>query len=410
METVSSNGRPWLVPSGSVSPFNPSPPGKRVEFYDTTLRDGEQQAGVIFNVAEKVEIFRRLESAGVQYVETGMIATSEEETAVVKRLAAEGHTARVHVLSRAMKSDIDIAADAGADGVTMEILANPTLASAIFGWTAADITTRALAGARAARDRGVDVNFFLIDATRIAVEWAKEMIGALHEQQLVDSVTLADTFGVAEPSGIGALVGEIVREFGVPVHVHAHNDYGLGVANSLAALDAGAQVVQATMNSLGERAGNADLCMVGAAVQFMRQWDSGLDFPTLRGAAELIARYSHIPIPPNAPVIGPALFDVEAGIAAAFYAGARREDLRFFYPYLPELVGSGARIVMGKGSGKANVDLTLERLEVHGLSDEEKRDVLALTKKLGAEHGRLLTDEEFLEICRASDGRGGTAE
>ncbi len=390
----------WLRPWGSTSIFSVDTPARPVALYDTTLRDGEQQAGVIFSVEQKVEIFRAIERANITYIETGMIAASPEEAEVVRRIASDGHTSGLYVLSRSMESDIDVAAKAGVDGVTMEILANPVLADAIFGWSTADILQKALTAARHARQSGIFLNFFLIDASRTPMEWTLELVGTLAAEHLLDAVTLADTFGVASPQSVTTMIGRVVAEVDVPVHIHAHNDFGMGVANALAAFDAGAGVAQGTLNGLGERAGNADLAHIAAALQLMRGWPVGVDFKCLRAAAQLIASSSGVPLPPNYPVLGSDLFDIEAGIAAAFYAGALERDVRYFYPFLPEQVGAEARIVLGKGVGVANVKLLLKEHGCTDVPEETLRAIVGRVKDEATRARRLLTSGEFADICR----------
>ncbi len=126
---------PWVTPQGSTCPSNPeAAEGVGFELYDTTLRDGEQQAGVCLGPDQKVRIFRALEQTGIRFIETGMLPVSEDEQSVVKQLRAEGHDSRVYVLSRSMEEDVLLARDCGSDGVSLEILVNDSLAEKIFSW------------------------------------------------------------------------------------------------------------------------------------------------------------------------------------------------------------------------------------------------------------------------------------
>ncbi len=393
---------PWVTPQGSTCPSNPeAAEGVGFELYDTTLRDGEQQAGVCLGPDQKVRIFRALEQTGIRFIETGMLPVSEDEQSVVKQLRAEGHDSRVYVLSRSMEEDVLLARDCGSDGVSLEILVNDSLAEKIFSWDRDTIFRKASKAAALAKDSGLEVNLFGIDATRANLGWLGEFFSRLQATGSVDYVTIADTFGVCYPSGMSTIVTSL-KEMGIslPIQVHCHEDYGLGVANSLAALQAGAIVIQGSMNHLGERAGNASIAQVAVAAGQLLGYEPNVDIAQLRSVAALISNETKIPLYPNEPVVGPTLFDIEAGIAAAYFE-AVTDDLRQFYGYLPEIVGATPRVVMGKGSGIANVRLKLAEIGAGPMEESIERGLLARVKSTGAQLGRCLTDEEFRRLMEA---------
>lgn len=373
---------------------------RQVVLYDTTLRDGEQQAGVAFDVTQKVEIFRQIEAVGVPVIETGFIAISDDEAEVVRRLKADGTTSKVFLLARCMTEDLERAAAAGADGVTLEMIANPALAERIFGWTRKELVERASEHAKVARDLGLEVNFFGIDATRADVTWLGEFYGNVSASTELDSVTIADSFGATGPTETAALVEVVRAATNAPVQVHCHNDLGLAVANSLAAVDAGATFVQGTVNGLGERAGNADLGQVAVAVAVLRGWTTDVDLSGLRNLSTAVARESGQAVEANRAVVGPRLFEIESGVAAAILERLDGETPELFYTYLPELLGTTPVVRAGKGSGIANLRLALASAGIPAVDEAVLRDRLPAVKSRGQEAHRCLTVEELLEVLQ----------
>jgi methanogen homocitrate synthase len=394
---------PWLTQWGSRSSrAQPLEPHKEVLLYDTTLRDGEQQANLCFGLEQKLRMFRAIERGGADLIETGMLPVHNDEQTLVRTLRAEGHTSKVYVLARALEADIDLAAETGADGVTIEMLVNAPLAELRFGWSKESLITRVRDAVDHAKGLGLEANVFGIDATRADLDW---LCTYFAETSLnADYVTIADSFGVCDPQAMSAIVAAVVESVGVPVQVHCHEDFGLGVANSLAAVDAGAGVVQGTINGIGERAGNTSLPVFAAAARFLRGWTVHADFDALRLASKMVADESGIPLRPNAPIVGETLYDMEAGIVTGLYESMIGEDERHVWPVLPEQVGTRARIRLGKASGIANVRMLAPQF---GWTSEEGTDaegstdlraVLDLVKERGSELGRCLTNEEAAEV------------
>jgi isopropylmalate/homocitrate/citramalate synthase len=396
---------PWLTEWGSRSSCaRPLDPDTAVQLYDTTLRDGEQQANLCFGLDQKLRLFRAIDATGVDYIETGMLPVHPDEQELVRRLVAEGHDAKIFVLARALESDLRLTADVRADGATIEMLVNAPLAELRFGWNKDSLIARVREAVDQARDLGLMANVFAIDATRSDLDWLCEFFAATSEH--ADYVTIADSFGVCDPIAMGQIVAAVVDAVDVPVQVHCHEDFGLAVANSLAAVEAGARVVQGTTNGIGERAGNTTLPVFAAAARFLRGWTVNADFAAMREAALLVAEDTHIPLRPNAPVVGPTLYDMEAGIVTSLYESLVDEDERHVWPYLPKHIGTNARVRLGKASGIANVRM---RAGDFGWSDsvsasddnEGLRDVLERVKEAGVAQGRCLTDDEAEQIYTA---------
>ncbi len=396
---------PWLTEWGSKSSrARPYEPDRTVLLYDTTLRDGEQQCNLCFGLEQKLRMFRAIERGGVDFIETGMLPVHPDEVSVVKTLVAEGHDSKIFVLARALDSDLQLAADAGADGVTVEMLVNAPLAELRFGWPKEALITRVRDAVTRSKELGLEVNVFAIDATRADLDWLCEYFAETSTD--ADYVTIADSFGVCDPTAMSEIIAAVTSSVSVPIQVHCHEDYGLGTANSLAAIDAGASVVQGTVNGIGERAGNTSLPVFAAAARFLRGWNVGADFDAMREASMLVAEESGIALRPNAPVVGPTLFDMEAGIVTGLYEAMITEDERHVWPFLPEHVGTRARVRLGKASGIANIRMQAPRFGWSGIKgaaddDLDLRTVLERVKEAGSEHGRCLTDDEAAAIYEA---------
>lgn len=387
----------YLVPGGSTSPENPPATGRQARIYDVTLRDGEQQAGVVFSVEQKVEIFGALDALGVPVIETGMAAVSTEELEVVRRVKAAEHQARVFLLSRAMISDVELAASAEADGVTIEIIANQVVAGQILGWAPGAGAEKAKAAIAAARSRGLDVNLFFVDATRVPAATLGELAHEIGQEVMPDTVTIADTFGVCAPSAIAAYVRALDDAAGVPVYVHCHNEYALAVANSMAGLEAGAFGVHTAVNGLGERAGNAALEDVVMACRGPYGFATGIDHTGLRALSRLVAERAGTAPAVNKGTVGPSLFTIESGVAATFYEALVDDDLRHFYAYTPDTVGATVDVLLGKGSGVANLRLRLREMGREDLVDRAD-ELLAAVKAEATTRLRPLTEPEFAAL------------
>jgi isopropylmalate/homocitrate/citramalate synthase len=365
-----------------------------------TLRDGEQQAGIVFSIEQKLEIFAALDALGVPTIETGMAAVSRDELDVVRRAQASDHRAKIFMLARAIASDVQLAASAGADGVTIETIANPTVARGVLGWAPGAAVEKATAAIGEARAQGLAVNMFFVDATRVGAAELGVLAHEISDAAAPDTITIADTFGVCNGRAIAAYVRAVAEAAGVPVYVHCHNEYGLGTSNSMAGVEAGAFGVHTSINGIGERAGNAALEDVVMACRGPHDFVTGIDHTRLRAASALVAAHAGVPVATNKGTVGPSLFTIESGIAATFYEALRDSDLRHFYAYTPDSVDAPVEVLLGKGSGAANIRLRLRMLGREDLCDRAD-ELMAAVKDVATEHLRPLTEDEFLALIEA---------
>lgn len=399
-------GTPWHTPSWFTSPWNhePSVVGDLefpagIEIHDVTLRDGEQQAGVIFTADEKIRIAEALAEAGVHRIEAGLPAVSPSDFDAVKRIASMGLPSKIYAFSRCIVEDVERAIACGVHGVVMEIPSSRHLIELGYRWSVERAIDLSVAATRKAHEAGLAVSFFPIDATRASLEDYLNLVESVAKDGHLDGLGLVDTFGVLTPHAVERFVRASQQRFTVPLETHFHMDYGLGVANSLIAAAAGVGVIQTTVSGIGERAGNTPMEEVVLALLTLYGRDTGIVTQKLTSLARLVAELSGVEQPSNRAVTGTRLFDVESGIIAGWVRNVRDGDRAEALPYLPDLVGqTGAHIVMGKGSGVDNVSEWLDRA---GLSaDETQRlEILQRVKAFSLDHKRLLTQDEFASIA-----------
>jgi isopropylmalate/homocitrate/citramalate synthase len=243
-------------------------------------------------------------------------------------------------------------------------------------------------------EHGIRVAFFGVDSSRADLEFFDRAYAAAVDAG-AEEIVVVDTLGIATPEAAALLVSRALDRLDVPVHWHGHNDFGLGTAAAIAAVQAGATWVHGTVNGMGERAGNADLIEVALALEALYGIPTRLDLAQARALSRLVARRAHTPLPPWKAVTGDALFTRESGAVAAQF-----HDPPAIEPYASELVGAERAIVLGKKSGIDSIRIALERLGVD-LPAERHAGLLAAVKRLGTEKRRLVADDELRALIDA---------
>jgi isopropylmalate/homocitrate/citramalate synthase len=374
---------------------------KKVIIHDITLRDGEQQAGLTFNKDDKIKIAKMLDEVGVHRIEAGMPAVSREDKEAVKAVAHEGLNAKIFCFARCMKRDVDLALECDVDGVEMEIPSSEHLIKYAYGWSPEKALELPIEATRYAADHGLHVAFFTIDATRADLNWWFKIIDKVATEGHMDSLVLVDTFGVCTPEAIRYFTRKALERFDKPIEAHFHNDFGLAVANTLAAVCEGVEIVHTTVNGIGERMGNADLAEVALALEALYGVKLGLKYDKLYELSKLVERLSGVKMPPHKPVVGNGAFRVESGIIAGWWANLKRENKPLvMFPYTWSLVGQkGVEIILGKKSGR---DSIIGKLKEIG-QDPSKFDVdriLEEVKEESVKRKSPIPDEVFKEILK----------
>lgn len=398
---------PWKTGSFFSSPWNYLPEvtetfqlPENIQIHDVTLRDGEQQAGIVFTADDKMRIAEALSEAGIHRIEAGLPAVSPADTEAVKRIATAGFDAEIYAFSRCMISDVELALECGVSGVIMEVPASHHLIEKAYRWPVERAIEASIESTKFAHENGLKVTFFPIDATRAPMTQLLDDLETVATQGHVDNVGLVDTFGVCSPHAISYYTRRVRERMGVPVETHFHMDFGMGVANTLLAAGAGASVLQTTVSGLGERAGNAPTEETVLALLTMYGTDLGIKTEKFTSIARLVAELSGVTQPGNRPVTGERLFNVESGIITTWVKNAG-DDLTEPFPYRPELVGQPQpEVVLGKGSGVDSVSIWLGRHGIHNAETSQIELILAEVKAVSLAKKGLLNNDEFLEIVR----------
>jgi isopropylmalate/homocitrate/citramalate synthase len=373
---------------------------EKIIIHDTTLRDGEQQAGVVFRKNEKIEIAMALDDAGIHRIEVGMPAVSKEDFEAIKETAKQGLKAMVMAFVRCLKSDVDLALKCEVHGVVMELPSSRHLIRYAYKWDEQKAINSAIEAVEYAKSHGLFVTFFTIDATRAELDFFRKVIEAVHNH--MDTLTFADTFGVCSPWAISYFMNKIKEFVKKPIEIHSHNDFGLAVANSLTAVVFGAAGVHTTVNGIGEKAGNASLEEVVLALELLLGVKTGIKLDKLYDLSKLVEKYSKVQLPPYKPVTGETPFMIESGIIAEWWLNAKDVKPTEVIPFIPELIGrkKPIELIIGKKSGKAAIRYELNKLGITNVSDEMVTKILNDVKEKAIEKKAPLTKEELIEIAK----------
>ena len=399
--------QPWKTDRWFASPWNYSPEATQgmhfpdqIRIHDVTLRDGEQQTGIVFRRQEKVEIAKKLASAGVHRIEAGMPAVSSEDEAAIKEIVDLGLTSEIFSFARCMPADVKLAKECGVKGIITEIPSSEHIIKHAYGKTLDWAIKSSIETTLAAKEAGLYTVFFTIDSTRSELNQYLDLVERVATEGHMDSMTLADSFGVCTPQGIEMVVRKLKERFQQPIEIHCHEDFGLGVANTIAALANGASVAHVTVSATGERAGNVPLEDTVMALRVLYDVDVGVKTESLYELSKLVQKLAGINVPPNRPIVGDSLYYIESGIVAMFHRRCKDVEPLEYIPFLPEVVGRPkVDVALGKGSGLANIEEHLERCGLQANSDQAN-EMLSRVKEISIEEKRLLSEAEFQQIAK----------
>ena len=367
-------------------------PRATVGLYDTTLRDGEQTIGVVLTPDEKLEIATALDAAGIDRIEAGFPRVSDDDFEAVRMIADAGLRAEVWGFSRAVQADVDVLVELGVGASVIESPISDGKLDAL-GVSRETMLDRIRAAVAFATEHGIRVAFFGVDSSRADLDFFDRAYEAAVEAGAAE-VVVVDTLGIATPEAAALLVSRTLDRLDVPVHWHGHDDFGLGTAAAIAAVQAGATWVQGTINGMGERAGNADLVEVALALEALYGIPTRLDLTRARALSRLVAERAGTPLPPWKAVTGEALFTRESGAVAAQF-----HDPPAIEPYSSELVGAERGVVLGKKSGLDSIKIALDRLGLD-VPPDRHAELLAAVKRFGTQKQRLVTDTEFRRLAK----------
>lgn len=399
---------PWKTERWFTSPWNYAPEVREtlhfpqsIRIHDVTLRDGEQQTGIVFRRQEKVAIAKKLAEAGVHRIEAGMPAVSAEDEAAIKDIVALGLPSEIFSFARCMPGDVKLAKECGVKGIITEIPSSEHIIRNAYGKSMEWAVQSSIETTLAAKEAGLYTVFFTIDSTRSDINQLMDLVEKVATEGHMDAMTLADSFGGCTPGAIAMVVTKLKARFRQPIEIHCHEDFGLGVANTIAALAAGASVAHVTVSATGERAGNVPLEDTVMALRCLYGVDTGIRTELFYELSKLVQKLGAFELPPNRPIVGDALYNIESGIVTMFHRRCRSVEPLEYIPFAPEMVGRpGVDVALGKGSGIANIEEHLERRGLEATA-EQTNEILARVKQLSIEKKALLTGAEFDQIAAA---------
>jgi len=379
----------------AVSPYNQLAlsgvgPIKDITIFDTTLRDGEQAPGIALSPEDKIRIAIALDDLGVDILEAGFAASGDTEKEVLTRLGKSNLDAKVCSLARAVRSDVDAVIGTDIEMVHTFIATSDLHMKYKLKMTPDEVKARAVDVVEYAKAHGLEVQFSCEDATRSNLDFMKDVLVSVQDAG-ADSVNIPDTVGVIIPRAMSYLIGELKNTLNIPISVHCHDDMGLAVANSIAAIDAGATICHVCVNGIGERCGNAALEEVVVNL-FANYGIQTVDLSKIGQTSKLVERVTGFNIAGNKSIVGRNAFAHESGIHVH---GVMTNSLTY-EPFKPELVGADRAIVIGKHSGAHSVQGRLDALGI-SFPPEHMTELLTMIKKI-AVGGKMIDDAELLAI------------
>ncbi|MEM8831173.1 MAG: homocitrate synthase [Cyanobacteria bacterium P01_G01_bin.19] len=363
-----------------------------VQINDTTLRDGEQAAGVAFTIAEKVIFATLMDAIGIQELEVGIPAMGSTEAEAITEINNLGLKTLITGWNRAMRSDIDASLACGLQRVHISVPLSEIQIAVKFQGNCQSVFDRLRDTISYARDRGLYISVGGEDSSRADDNFLLDVALAAQEYG-ASRFRFCDTVGVLDPLTTYNKVEQLVNKLAIPVEMHTHNDFGMATANALAGIRAGATSVNTTVNGLGERAGNAALEEVVMALKRIYGMNIGIDTSKFKQISEFVVDASGCDVPPWKAIVGDNAFAHESGI----HGHGVLQNPATYEPFNPKEVGRERRLVIGKHTGKHLVSNVLQQYGI-ALSTAETRSLVDAVRELSVDLKRSLTPDELLNL------------
>ena len=381
---------------------------RKIRIFDTTLRDGEQSPGASMNVEEKMQVAKQLASLKVDIIEAGFAISSPGDFEAIRRIGGEIEGPVVCSLARAKEEDIKRAWEALREAPKRRIHTFHSTSDIHlkyqFRVSREEAMTRSVAMVQLARSYVEDVEFSPMDATRTELGYLLDVVDAVVAAG-ASTVNIPDTVGYTTPLEFGEIIGAVKRRIGekAVISVHCHNDLGLAVANSLAAIVNGADQVECTINGIGERAGNCSMEEVVMALKTRKDFfraGTGINTKEIMRTSRLVSKITGIPVQPNKAIVGANAFAHESGI----HQDGLLKEKTTYEIMRPEDIGLlSTKLVMGKHSGRHAFKTRLKELG-HALNQEELDNLFERFKRL-ADQKKDIYDEDLEALVSEATAR-----
>ncbi|WP_419750896.1 homocitrate synthase [Terrisporobacter petrolearius] len=367
---------------------------KEIKIVDTTLRDGEQTAGVAFANHEKVTIAQTLSDMGIDQLEVGIPTMGGDEKATIKAICKRNLNSSIMAWNRAVITDIEQSIDCGVDAVAISLSVSDIHIEHKLKKSRQWVLDNMYNAVTYAKKNGLYISVNGEDASRADTDFLIEFIN-LAKEAGADRFRYCDTVGVMEPFTIRDTIEKIHKATNFDIEMHTHNDFGMATANAIAGIVGGANHIGVTVNGLGERAGNAALEEVIMALKIVYGYETDIDTTKFREISKYVSQASGRQLPDWKAIVGINMFRHESGI----HADGAMKNPKNYEAFDPSEVGLERQIVIGKHSGKAAIVNKFEEYAIN-LSQEEAEAMLELVRQTSVRMKRNLFDKELVAIYK----------
>ncbi|TCW42244.1 homocitrate synthase NifV [Thermohydrogenium kirishiense] len=359
---------------------------------DTTLRDGEQTAGVVFANSEKIRIAKMLDEIGVNQLEVGIPTMGGDEKETIAKIAKLGLNASIMAWNRAVIDDVKESLECGVDAVAISISTSDIHIEHKLRTSRQWVLDHMTSAVQFAKKEGVYVSVNAEDASRTDIDFLIEFAKCA-KQAGADRLRFCDTVGILDPFKTFDVIKRIKESIDIDIEMHTHNDFGMATANALAGFKAGANFIGVTVNGLGERAGNAALEEVVMALKHVYKYDINIDTKRFREISEYVSTASGRQLPSWKAIVGTNVFAHESGI----HVDGALKDPHTYEIFDPDEVGLERQIVIGKHSGTAAL---INKFKEYGrtLPENEAKELLPYVRSLSIQLKRPLFDKELIYL------------
>jgi len=365
-----------------------------LQIYDVTLRDGEQTPRIAFSAHEKVKIAKFLNQLKIKYIEAGFPASSQEDQEAVKKIIDLNLDFDVYALARLSKEDVDLAYECGVRHLVLFSPSSDYLLEANLKTNIDERIEKLKIIIDYAKRKGMYVRFGCEDASRTDYERLIRVYDACY-QSGADMVAFADTMGMMTPLSMYEVISNLKKDIEIPLAAHCHNDFGVGLANVLSAIEAGVDQVHVSINGLGERTGNVSLEELVMCLLIQYDCDMGIETKKIYEVSREIYDFAGLDIPFNKPIVGKNAFTHESGL----HVNGILSSPNTYQPFPAEIIGRENEIALGKHSGRSSIKYFAEKNNVTNISDKKIDEALNKIKKLSTEK-QLITENLLLEILK----------
>ncbi|PKM77306.1 MAG: homocitrate synthase [Firmicutes bacterium HGW-Firmicutes-15] len=369
-------------------------PDAKIYIVDTTLRDGEQTAGVVFSNEEKVRIACYLDQIGIDQIEAGIPVMGGFEKDCIKEIVRMGLKSSIMAWNRAVIDDIKESIECGVDAVAISISTSDIHIEHKLQTTRGDVLKRMADAVKFAKDNNLYVSVNAEDASRSDMDYLTEF-ALIAKHAGANRLRFCDTVGTLNPLTTFRYIKTLRDAVGLDIEMHTHNDFGMATANSLAGMYAGANHVGVTVNGLGERAGNSCLQEVIMCMRHLMKIDVSYNTTLFREVAMYVAEASGRALPVNKAIVGANIFAHESGIHGD---GVLKNPLTY-EAFLPEEVGLERQMVIGKHSGSNSIKAKFREYG-NEISEEESQEILNRCRQMAIDKKRSLFDKEIVYVYK----------